>query len=53
VTGLVLRVVEASVVLWDITLDNPITAIREVSRDTTGHSRVRISQADCRGSPAP
>ena len=52
-TDLVLRVVGAGVVLRDMTLDNPIRAIREVRHDMTAHSRVRLSQADCRVSPAP
>ena len=35
--------VEAGVVLRDMTLDNPIRAIREVSHDMTGRSRVRLA----------
>jgi proteasome accessory factor A len=42
-TDLVLRMVEAGVVLRDMTLDNPIRAIREVSHDMTGRSRVRLA----------
>jgi proteasome accessory factor A len=42
-TDLVLRLVEAGVVLRDMTLDNPIRAIREVSHDMTGRSRVRLT----------
>jgi proteasome accessory factor A len=42
-TDLVLRMVEAGVVLRDMTLDNPIRAIRDVSHDMTGRSRVRLA----------
>jgi proteasome accessory factor A len=42
-TDLVLRMVEAGVILRDMTLDNPIRAIREVSHDMTGRSRVRLA----------
>src|SRR6202034_1345875 len=42
-TDLVLRMVEAGVVLRDMTLDKPIRAIREVSHDITGRSRVRLA----------
>ncbi|MGH3281499.1 MAG: Pup--protein ligase [Trebonia sp.] len=42
-TDLVLRMVEAAVVLRDMTLDNPIRAIREVSHDMTGRARVRLA----------
>jgi proteasome accessory factor A len=42
-TDLVLRMIEASAVLRDMTLDNPIRAIREVSHDMTGRSRVRLA----------
>jgi proteasome accessory factor A len=42
-TDLVLRMVEAGVTLRDMTLDNPIRAIREVSHDMTGRSRVRLA----------
>jgi proteasome accessory factor A len=42
-TDLVLRMVEAGVVLRDMTLENPIRAIREVSHDMTGRSRVRLA----------
>jgi proteasome accessory factor A len=41
-TGLVLRMAEAGAVLTDLTLDNPVQAIGEVSRDITGRSRVRL-----------
>ena len=39
-TGLVLRMIEAGAVPRDMTLDNPVRAIREVSHDMTGRSRV-------------
>src|SRR5882724_8980430 len=42
-TDLVLRMVEAGVVLRDMTLDNPIRAIREVSHDMTGRRKVRLA----------
>ena len=42
-TDLVLRMIEAGIALPDLTLDNPIRAIREVSRDITGRSRVRLA----------
>jgi proteasome accessory factor A len=42
-TDLVLRMVEAGVVLRDMTLDNPIRAIREVSHDMTGRSKIRLA----------
>jgi len=42
-TDLVLRMIEAGAVLRDMTLDNPIRAIREVSHDMTGRSRVRLA----------
>jgi proteasome accessory factor A len=42
-TDLVLRMVEAGVILREMTLDNPIRAIREVSHDMTGRSRVRLA----------
>ena len=42
-TDLVLRMIEAGVGLRDMGLDNPIRAIREVSRDLTGRSRVRLA----------
>ena len=35
-TDLVLRMIEAGIVLRDLTLENPIRAIREVSHDVTG-----------------
>src|SRR5450756_2551131 len=42
-TDLVLRMVEAGVVIRDLTLENPIRAIREVSHDITGRRRVRLA----------
>jgi proteasome accessory factor A len=41
-TDLVLRMAEAGTVLPGLTLDNPVQAIGEVSRDITGRSRVRL-----------
>ena len=41
-TDLVLRMLEAGVVMRDLTLENPIRAIREVSHDLTGTKRVRL-----------
>src|ERR1051326_6327210 len=42
-TGLVLRLIEAGVVPQDMTMDNPVRAIREVSHDMTGRGRVRLA----------
>jgi proteasome accessory factor A len=42
-TDLVLRLVEAGIVLRDLTLENPIRAIREVSHDPTGRRKVRLA----------
>ena len=42
-TDLVLRMVEAGVVMRDLTLENPIRAIRDVSHDMTGRRRVRLA----------
>ena len=42
-TDLVLRMIEAGAIMRDLTLDNPIRAIREVSHDMTGRSRVRLA----------
>ncbi|WP_371482804.1 Pup--protein ligase [Kitasatospora sp. NBC_00315] len=42
-TDLVLRLIEAGVVLRDLTLENPIRAIREVSHDLTGTHQVRLA----------
>jgi proteasome accessory factor A len=41
-TDLVLRMVEEGVVMRDLTLENPIRAIREISQDMTGQRRVRL-----------
>jgi proteasome accessory factor A len=40
---LVLRMIEAGVVIDDLSLENPIRAIREVSHDTTGRRKVRLA----------
>jgi proteasome accessory factor A len=40
---LVLRMIEAGVVMRDMTLENPIRAIREVSHDTTGQRKIRLA----------
>ena len=40
---LVLRMIEAGVVMRDLTLENPIRAIREISHDTTGRRTVRLA----------
>jgi proteasome accessory factor A len=42
-TDLVLRMIESGVVMRDLTLENPIRAIREVSHDPTGRRRVRLA----------
>jgi proteasome accessory factor A len=42
-TDLVLRMIEAGIVLRDLTLENPIRAIREVSHDPTGRRKVRLA----------
>jgi proteasome accessory factor A len=42
-TDLVLRMIEAGVVLRDHTLENPIRAIREISHDLTGKRKVRLA----------
>ncbi len=42
-TDLVLRMVEAGLVMRDLTLENPIRAIREVSHDLTGQRRIRLA----------
>jgi proteasome accessory factor A len=42
-TDLVLRMIEAGIVLRDLTLENPIRAIREVSHDPTGRHKVRLA----------
>src|SRR6476659_5904279 len=42
-TDLVLRMIEAGVVMRDMTLENPIRAIREISHDTSGRKAVRLA----------
>ena len=41
-TDLVLRMIEEGVVMRDLSLENPIRAIREISHDMTGRRRVRL-----------
>ncbi|GAB3345649.1 Pup--protein ligase [Modestobacter lapidis] len=43
ITDLVLRMIEQGVVLRDMTLENPIRAIREISHDMTGRRKVRLA----------
>jgi proteasome accessory factor A len=43
VTDLVLRMVEGNTVMRDLSLENPIRAIREISHDTTCTRRVRLA----------
>jgi len=40
---LVLRMIEAGVVMRDMALENPIRAIREISHDMSGRKRVRLA----------
>src|SRR2546429_1175640 len=40
---IVLRMIEAGVIMRDLTLENPIRAIREVSHDITGRKKVRLA----------
>ncbi|MFA9445265.1 Pup--protein ligase [Egicoccus sp. AB-alg6-2] len=40
---LVLRMLEEQAVIRDLTLDNPIRAIREISHDLTGTRRIRLA----------
>ncbi|GAA1730274.1 Pup--protein ligase [Aeromicrobium alkaliterrae] len=42
-TELVLRMIEAGVTMRDLTLDNPIRAIREISHDMTGRRKVQLA----------
>ncbi len=42
-TDLVLRMIEAGVVMRDLSLENPIRAIREVSHDITCRKRVKLA----------
>jgi proteasome accessory factor A len=43
ITDLVLRMIEHGVVLRDMSLENPIRAIREISHDMTGRRKVRLA----------
>ncbi|HSD49738.1 MAG TPA: Pup--protein ligase [Actinomycetota bacterium] len=43
ITDLVLRMVESNTVMRDLTLENPIRAIREISHDVTCTRRVRLA----------
>src|SRR5213082_62726 len=43
ITDLVLRMVEENSVMRDLTLENPIRAIREISHDSTGRKKVRLA----------
>jgi proteasome accessory factor A len=43
ITDLVLRMIEQGVVMRDMTLENPIRAIREISHDMTGRRKVRLA----------
>lgn len=43
VTDLILRMVEENSVMRDLTLENPIRAIREISHDITCRKRVRLA----------
>jgi proteasome accessory factor A len=43
-TDLVLRAIAAGITLPDLTLDNPVQAIGEVSRDITGRRRLRLTR---------
>ncbi len=40
---IVLRMIESGVVMRDLSLENPIRAIREVSHDVTGRRKVRLA----------
>ena len=42
-TDLVLRMIEGGVVMRDLSLENPIRAIREISHDVTGRRTVRLA----------
>src|SRR5213078_790079 len=43
ITDLVLRMVEENTVMRDLTLENPIRAIREISHDLTCRKKVRLA----------
>jgi len=45
ITDLVLRMLEAGTVMRDLTLENPIRAIRDISHDVTCRKRVRLVNA--------
>ncbi|HVE74123.1 MAG TPA: Pup--protein ligase [Mycobacteriales bacterium] len=42
-TDLVLRMIEAGIVMRDLTMENPIRAIREVSHDPTSRRKVKLA----------
>ncbi len=42
-TDIVLRMIEAGVIMRDLTLENPIRAIREISHDITGQRKVKLA----------
>jgi proteasome accessory factor A len=42
-TDLVLQMIEAGIPIKDMTLENPIRAIREISHDMTGRRKVRLA----------
>lgn len=42
-TDVVLRMLEAGVVMRDLSLENPIRAIREISHDMTGRRKIRLA----------
>ncbi len=44
-TDLVLRMIEAGVVMRDLSLENPIRAIREISHDVTCRKRVKLANS--------
>jgi proteasome accessory factor A len=43
ITDLVLQMVESNAVMRDLTLENPIRAIREISHDTTCRKKVKLA----------
>jgi proteasome accessory factor A len=43
ITDLVLRMLEGNAVMRDLTLENPIRAIREISHDVTCRKRIRLA----------
>jgi hypothetical protein len=49
---LVLRMIEAGVVMRDLTLENPIRAIREISHDMTGRRKVRLAHGPDSSEPS-